>query len=409
MRVAYLINQYPKVSHSFIRREILALERLGVTVIRISLRGWDIELIDPEDIGERSKTTFVLRKGIPELIGAVSLILMASPVRFFKALKLAFWMGFRAERALPIHFIYLAEACWIIRLLRSQKADHLHAHFGTNSAEVGMLVNALGGPSWSFTVHGPKEFEKVEAIGLAEKLRRASFVVAISSFGRSQLYRLLPAEHWQKIQVVHCGLDSKFVDLPARKPSCQIPRLVCVGRLCEQKGQALLIEAVSKLIANGRSLEVVLVGDGEMRTQLEKLICDRGLERHIQITGWLTGEQVIDELWRAQAMVLPSFAEGLPVAIMEAMALGRPVISTYVAGIPELVENGKHGWLVPAGDVGALAGAINELLETPSERLGRMGEAARLQVWQHHDVDTECAKLSSLFEVAIRSEKCRHL
>ena len=120
-------------------------------------------------------------------------------------------MGWRADRPLPYHLIYLAEACLIRRWLVETGVSHVHAHFGTNSAEVAMLVQTLGGPPFSFTAHGPEEFDKAPLIGLAEKIRRAAFVVAVSSFGRSQLFRLVEHEHWDKIHVVHCGLEPSFL------------------------------------------------------------------------------------------------------------------------------------------------------------------------------------------------------
>jgi glycosyltransferase involved in cell wall biosynthesis len=272
----------------------------------------------------------------------------------------------------------------------------MHAHFGTNSAEVAMLVHALGGPTWSFTVHGPTEFEKPRFIGLAEKIRRSAFVVAISSFGRSQLYRFVEHQQWAKVHVVHCGLDADFLVASATAPAPS-RRLVCVGRLCEQKGQLLLVEAVSRLAEQGVELELVLAGDGEMRADLEALIARYGLKERVRVTGWISSSQVRNEILAARALVLPSFAEGLPVVLMEAMALRRPVISTYVAGIPELVHPGEHGWLVPAGDVDALVEAMRICLNTPVDFLTRMGDAARERVLAAHDVDKEAAKLGALF------------
>ena len=394
--VAYLVNQYPKVSHSFIRREILALERLGVAVQRIALHGWDAEVVDDEDALERSRTRYVLQQGLKGLLAPTLRALVAAPARFCKALWLALHMGWRADRPLPYHLVYLAEACSVLRWLQASGARHLHAHFGTNSAEVAMLVSALGGPPYSFTVHGPEEFDKPQALGLGEKVRRAAFTVAISSYGRSQLYRWVAHTEWPKIEVVHCGLDKAFHSVDATAPPAT-PRLVCVGRLCEQKGQLLLVEAAHQVVRQGVPLELVLAGDGEMRAEIERLVDARGLRAQVRITGWLSGAQVRDEIVAARALVLPSFAEGLPVVIMEAMALRRPVISTFVAGIPELVRAGESGWLFPAGDVGELATAMLACLAAPPEELARMANAAYARVLARHDIDTEAAKLARLF------------
>ncbi|MBD9438181.1 glycosyltransferase family 4 protein [Pseudomonas sp. PDM04] len=397
MRIAYFINQYPKVSHSFIRREILALERQGFEVQRIALRGWDAELVDAEDVSERDKTRYVLQGGVKELLMPVLQVLRERPRAFFSALWLALRMGRRADRAWPYHLIYLAEACRLLPWLQAFGAEHVHAHFGTNSTEVVMLANALGGPAYSFTVHGPEEFDKPQFIHLGEKVRRSAFVAAISSYGRSQLYRWVDHGHWAKVKVVHCGLERAFHEVPA-VPVPSVPRLVCVGRLCEQKGQLLLMEAARLLAVKGVAFEMVLAGDGEMRGQIEALITQHGLQAHVRITGWISSEQVRAEMLAARAMVLPSFAEGLPVVIMEAMALRRPVLTTFVAGIPELVRQGENGWLFPAGAVEELADALQDCLAQPVEVLQRMGEAAYQRVLVRHDIDTEAARLAALFK-----------
>ena len=399
MRIAYFINQYPKVSHSFIRREILALERRGFDILRIALRGWDGDLVDPEDLLERKQTRYVLKDGLPALLLAALRTLLTAPLRFFPALALAFRMGLGADRSLPYHFAYFAEACRLLPWCKSFGATHMHAHFGTNSAEVAMLARALGGPPYSFTVHGPEEFDKPQFLGISEKIRRAAFVVAISSYGRSQLFRWINYAQWSKVKVVHCGLEPSFHAVAAVPPPAA-PRLVCVGRLCEQKGQLLLVEAVARLAAKGVRLDLVLAGDGEMRGQLEALIATHGLDKKVTITGWVSATRVRAEILAARALVLPSFAEGLPVVIMEAMALKRPVLTTYVAGIPELVSAGVSGWLFPPGDVDALAEAIEDALARSSDELKRMGEAAYARVLERHSIDIEAGKLAGFFREA---------
>ncbi|MGV8892526.1 MAG: glycosyltransferase [Burkholderiaceae bacterium] len=396
MKIAYLVNQYPKVSHSFIRREILALERQGFEVQRIAVRGWDGELVDDEDLRERDHTRYVLQDGMTSLLAASIRMLATSPLRFFHALRLALKMGRRADRSWPFHLIYLAEACRIVPWLDAFGARHLHAHFGTNSAEVAMLATTLGGPPYSFTVHGPEEFDKPEFLGIKEKVSRCTFVVAISSYGRSQLFRWISYVDWPKVQVVHCGLEPVFHSVPA-VPIPAVPRVVCVGRLCEQKGQLLLVNAISQLLRKGIEIELVLAGDGEMRAELESLIAQRRMQGRVRITGWISSDQVRAEILAARALVLPSFAEGLPVVIMEAMALRRPVLTTYVAGIPELVRPGESGWLFPAGDVDALAAVLEKFLATPVTVLEAMGEAGYQRVLERHSVDIEAAKLAQLF------------
>lgn len=400
MKIAYLVNQYPKISHSFIRREILALERQGYEVQRLAMRGWADELRDEEDVRERAVTRYVLQDGAFAMGMDVVRMALTRPGRLLKALALACKIGMRSDRPLPLHLIYLAEACRIVPWMAAHGARHLHAHFGTNSTEVAMLASILGGPSYSFTVHGPEEFDKPEFLWLAEKIRRSAFVVGVSSFGRSQLFRWAAATDWPKVQVVHCGIDPDFHAVPVR-PIPAAPRLVCVGRLCEQKGQMLLVHAVKAVVARGLAIHLVLAGDGEMRPAIEALIAESGLQDHISITGWIDGDRVREEMLSARALVLPSFAEGLPVVVMEAMALRRPVLSTFIAGIPELVRTGETGWLFPAGDVDELSKMLEVCLSTSHEQLQAMGEAGYRRVLERHAIDTEAAKLSRLINATL--------
>ena len=396
MKIAYLINQYPKVSHTFIRREILALERLGHTVQRIAVRGWNDIQVDPQDVAEQAKTQFVLQGGAVLLLIATFKSLISSPARFFTALKLALKMGWRADRPMLFHLIYLAEACQTAQWVQAAKSRHIHAHFGTNPAEVAMLAGVLADVPYSFTVHGPEEFDRPQFLKLADKIKHAKFVVAISSFGRSQLSRWIDFSEWYKVQEVHCGLEPAFyADTDTTLPT--EPTLVCVGRLCEQKGQMLLIEAAKQLKEANIAFSLVLAGDGEMRAEIEQLIKKYQLEQQVKITGWISSDAVRTHILAAQALVLPSFAEGLPVVIMEAMALRRPVLTTYIAGIPELVTHGKNGWLFPAGSVDALVDAMKAALNTPQKQLQAMGDDAFLRVTVRHDIDTEAAKLAALF------------
>jgi colanic acid/amylovoran biosynthesis glycosyltransferase len=259
------------------------------------------------------------------------------------------------------------------------------------------LVSILTGTTFSFTVHGPEEFDKSQSLHLAEKVERAAFVVAISSFCRSQLYRVTRYTEWKKIKVIHCGLDSAFTSLEA-EPLPATNKFVCVGRLCEQKGQLLLVEAMAELIAEVPELELVLVGDGEMRSPIEELIEQYGVGQSIRITGWATAEQVKQQILDARAMILPSFAEGLPVVLMEAMALKRPVLTTMINGIPELVINEATGWLVPAGSKSHLKAAVRKCLAMPTEQLMAMGQAARQRVLERHSAERQAKMLQAEFD-----------
>ncbi len=398
MTVGYLVNQYPQPSQSFIRREIAALEAQGVTVERFTVRRFAGELADPADVAERDRTAAVLDAGPADLVVEILKALLTGPGQFFGALKLALRCGGRANRR-PVHLVYLAEACRLLRMLREKDVAHVHAHFGTNSATVAMLCRALGGPPFSFTVHGPEEFDSPAALSLGEKVARSKFAVAVSEFGRSQLFRWADRADWAKIHVVHCGVDRAFLDAPAVPPA-DAPEVVCVGRLAEQKGQLVLLEAVARLAAEGVELHLTLAGEGPMRPLLEAFCRDRGLTDRVAILGIQSNAQVRRAILNSRFVTQPSFAEGLPVAIMEALALRRPVVATYIAGIPELViDSGaeKCGWLVPAGSVDALADALRAALATEKSKLEAMGAAGAARVAARHDVGPQAAKLPPLF------------
>jgi colanic acid/amylovoran biosynthesis glycosyltransferase len=396
MTLAYLINQHPKCSQSFIRREIVALEALGFNIQRYSIRSGESLIIDPADQIELEKTRVVLGAGTIGLAKAFVQTLIQNPLKFFKALKFTYQVGLRADRGLPVHFIYLAEACVLRGWFQQAKITHVHAHFGTNSTMVAMLCHELGGPSYSFTVHGPEEFDRVSGLALREKIQRAAFVVGISSFGRSQLYRWCDHDTWDKIQIVHCGVDDQYLHRPI-SPIPSAPNLVCVGRLCEQKGQLLLVEALRRLVVDGVTCHLTLVGDGEMRGAIEAFIRQHQMENYIHLTGNATGDEVQKQILQARAFVLPSFGEGLPVAIMEALALGRPVVTTYIAGIPELVKPGENGWLVPAGSIDDLVEALRQVLNASIDQLEAMGQNGSVAVAREHDITIEAQKLAKLF------------
>lgn len=394
MRIAYFINQYPKVSHSFIRREILELERQGVEVVRYSIRRDAEGLIDKQDLDELDRTHYLLERSKKTIVASVLSLMITAPRAFFRTMLEAVTMGRQSHVGVLKHLFYFIEACVLGKWLQQLDVNHIHAHFGTNSTTVVMMSGMLYGTSYSFTVHGPEEFDKPEALSLKEKIHRASFVVAISSFGRSQLYRWCDHVHWQKIHVVHCALGEDFLHAdPVPVPSDN--KLVYVGRLCEQKGPLLLIEAIAKVVEKGVGIHLSLIGDGPMREELEALVDRYGLQEHVAFIGWASSQTVREILLTSRGLVLPSFAEGLPVAIMEACALRRPVITTAIAGIPELIKNGENGWLIPAGSIDDLVLALEALSICSSARLDEMGEAGYQAVLKDHNVVTEAAHLKA--------------
>jgi glycosyltransferase involved in cell wall biosynthesis len=405
LRVAYLVNQYPLLSHSFIRREIRALEASGIPVLRLSLRPPAGALLNAADREEVAATRFVLGAGAASLAGATLRALAGRPLRALAALRVALGASRRSRGGLLRHLAYFAEACLVREWTEAWGARHLHAHFGTNPALVALLCRRLGGPGYSFTVHGPEEFDDPEGLSLPAKIREASFVVGVSEFGRSQLYRWCgdPGQRG-KIRVVRCGVDDDLLaEKPAPFPAAR--RVVCIGRLCEAKGQWLLVEAAARLAAGGTPFEIAIVGEGPLRGEIEARIARLGVGDRVKLLGALPEEEVKEQIRASRALVLPSFAEGLPVVIMEALALGRPVLGTWVAGIPELVEPGVTGWLIPPGDAEALAAALARVLALDEPALAELGRRGAARVARQHAARREAALLAASFrEVADAGE-----
>ena len=396
LRVAYLINQYPAVSHSFIRREIAALERAGVAVQRYALRGWDAPVVDAQDERERGATRYVLQRGAWPLVVAMLARLVRAPRSFVRALRTAWQLARGSDRSLATHLAYLGEACVLERWCEHDGATHLHAHFATNPAQIALLVRMLGGPPYSFTGHGSDIVDRPAQIGLHLTVTHAAFVVAVCAYGRSQIMRWVPADAWPRVHVVRCGLEPGYgASTPPAAPTAQ--RLLCIGRLSREKGQLLLVEAAAQLALAGRSFELVLAGDGPMRSEVDALIDARGLRHNVTVTGWLDADGVQRQLDGARALVVASLSEGLPVVIMEAMAKRLPVIAPWLAGIPELVRDGETGWMFPAGDAAGLAAAMAACLDAPEARCRSMGDAGRQRVWASHNVDVEARRLLLLF------------
>ena len=384
-------------SMTYIRRELEAIEEYGDPVARFAHQPWPDTLVDEADQKEKRNTRYLKAGGSVVLALGLAKTCFLHPIAFLRAARLSFQLANRSDRSFFYHLAYLAEACILRDWLIGEKIDHLHVHHATNSSDVGMLAHVLGGPPYSITIHGPEEFDRAACFSLHEKIGRSKFVVAVSSFGRSQLMRWCRPDQWAKINVVHCNVNDAY--LKKNPPPLQDSNTIaCVGRLCEQKGQLLLIEAIGVLIREGINIQLRLVGDGPLRAECEAAIHRHGVGENVTITGWATGEEVRNEILQARAVVLPSFAEGLPVVLMEALALERPVVTTYIAGIPELVIPGENGWLVPAGSVDALVQTIRELLQTPIDRLQEMGRAGRAKVTNEYRSRTEAAKLFEMFQ-----------
>jgi colanic acid/amylovoran biosynthesis glycosyltransferase len=397
LRLAYLCNVYPAVSHSFVRREIEAVERAGHKVARFTVRPPASNLRDEADLREAAQTETVLGKGMSRLLLSAFALLFSRPAKTIGALAAASRLSGPGLKAKGRHAAYWLEAAWLMRRLSQLKIEHLHVHFGTNPTAVATIVRTWGGPPFSFTAHGPDEFDAPITLSLGAKIEAASFVAAISSYGRSQLMRWTDPAHWDKIEVIRCGLGRDFLEATPVPVPADSAEFVCIARLSAQKGLPLLIAACARLRESGEELIVTIIGEGELRPALEAQIRESGLSDCVRLTGVQSSSEIREHLARARAFVLPSFAEGLPVVLMEALAVSRPVITTAIAGIPELVQP-DCGWLVVPGSEHALAEAMREALHARPEKLVIKAKIGRERVRRMHDADCNAGLLIEAVE-----------
>jgi len=405
MVLGYLTNHYGRASDTFIRQEVRQLRKLGHTVFTFSIRRPGREHAVSDDVrDEQTKTDYILEAGPLKLGLAVLVCTMGHPLRMARTVALAWKTCAPGLRAIVWQMFYLVEASYLARRIMSLGVEHVHNHIATNSATVCMLSAALSGVTWSMTVHGPHDFVEPTRWALPEKLKSAVFSVFIAEFGRSQgMWHVAPSI-WPKLHVVRCGLDEMFLGVAAI-PIPQAPRLVFVGRLSPEKGVVLLIEAAAKLKRDGVRVELVLIGDGPSRPDIEQAVARHALGNVVTLLGWQGSERVREEIRGSRAVVSASFAEGLPIVLMEALALHRPVVSTYVAGIPELVQPGINGFLVPPGSVDDLAEAIRTVVSASIDQLTEMGRRGAARVADRHNAAANAHQLEALMWQAVNRNR----
>lgn len=395
-RVAYLTGNFPEVSLTFILREIGALRDLGVDVVTCAIRQTPPEQHPGPSEKHAAATTFyvLLTARNPLHLLACQARLFRAPGRYLRSLRLAVSTRAPGMGGLLRQLIYFAEATVLARHLEYEEVDCIHNHFIGGSATVSMLTSEMTGIPFSFTLHGPADLLEPAKWALREKTKRARFVSTISHFARSQIMLHSDFADWDKISIIHCGINpSAYTPRAAPRDDNEV-RLLFVGRLAPVKGIDVLLEALGRLLPERPELKLTIVGDGPERARLEALATQLG--DHVSFVGYKSQTEVADFMSTTDIYVLPSFAEGVPVALMEAMASEVPVIATSVGGVGELVEDGVHGHLVHPGDPVPIAEKIAALAVDPETR-HRMGKAGRIKVKQAFNIHTEAVRLRDLF------------
>jgi colanic acid/amylovoran biosynthesis glycosyltransferase len=404
VRIAYLTGRYPAISHTFILREVHALRRLGVEVSTHSIwRTRDEDLLGDDDRAEAAATQNLLPPDWVVVVRAHVHALRTRPRALLTTLNRALAISRPGLSGRARGVLWFLEAVTLWHRLEREGLTHLHAHLNGTAPTVALLVVGLGNAdsatgrwTWSLTVHGPNEFYDVYGESLAEKVRDADLVIAISDFARSQLMGLVEEEYWNKIHVVHCGVDPEVFSPVAVERENGPLRILNVSRLTSAKGNAVLLEAVANLRDREVPVHAVVAGDGVRREALERLATELGIADRVSFLGAVGQDRVLDELARADVFCLPSFAEGVPVVLMEAMAMEKPVVASAVMGVPELVENGRSGLLVPPGRAEGVADAL-ALLAADPDRRAALGREGRRRVIAEFHVDRSAELLRDHF------------
>lgn len=403
--VAYLTTVYPGVSHTFIQREVDAVRALGVDVHTFSVhRPASTDVLSSADRESVRTTPYLLPARATEVMRAHGMALLRRPRAYVSVLAKAQRYAVPGLRGRVWQCFYFVEAVLLWEHCRRRGLRHVHAHFANNAADIARLVADLGTAtdqrpwSWSLTMHGPTEFSDVRGFGLAAKVRSAAFVACISDFARSQVMSLVHEAHWAKLGVVHCGVDPERFTVgggPARGPDASL-HVLCVGRLVPEKGQAVLLRAVAQLVAEGVPITLRLIGEGPSRQGLEREVRERGVADVVTLVGAVGQDEIGEAYAWADVFCLSSFAEGVPVVLMEAMSCGLPVVTSRIAGIPELVEDGVSGAVVAPGRVEQVAQALRRLAADPALR-EQWGAAGRQRVQHDYCSRTAAEPLVELF------------
>jgi len=395
LRLAYLVSQYPTTNHTFILREVRTLRGLGFEVQVASVRAPDrpANQLTAEEREEFGRCWYIKIAGIPGALAATVRTLLTRPAGLLRGLALAVSLAGLNLAALARNLFYFVEAVMAGDWMRRRGLTHVHTHF---SSTVVLLLERVFPVSVSMTLHGSAEFYDPEGFYLTRKIAASRFLIAISRYGCSQMMKSAPYRDWEKIEVCPLGVDPEVFAPAEFRENPAIFTIVSVGQLAPAKGQPLLVSAMRKLIDRGRRVRLRLVGEGPMRCEIEELVARLELERDVVLEGALNHDRVRAIYAEADLYALPSFAEGVPVVLMEAMAMRIPCVASRITGVPELIREGVDGLLVAPADVDALANSIERLMDDPALRR-RLAESGRARVMEHYNLQRNAERLAEIF------------
>lgn len=377
LRLGYLISEYPAISHTFISREIEGLRSAGVSVDTFSVRPPASSTQSTLDQKRIEETFYILPVSLVRLFKIHVRLCANRPKRYFETLRLALQHRVPGVRSFTWALFHFAEAIVLAHELERKQIHHLHTHFANSGANVGLIASYFLNIPWSLMLHGISETDYPAGVLLGAKIKAARFVACASCFMRAQAMRVVSPEHWPKLFIVRCALDLTEIPKRSDRNANRKPRLISVGRLSPEKAHIGLLEAFSKMRRADIEAELVIVGDGPERERIKRKVDELNLQESVILRGRLSEEETLEEIASADVLVLASFMEGLPVVLMEAMALSIPVVATRVAGIPELVTENENGLLFCPTDWDELANKMKRLIEHPElwEKFGRAGRA----------------------------------
>ena len=395
MKLAYLLSEYPTLEHTYLLREVRQLRQLGWDIQTVSVRrpGNRLAAFSPAEAEELQSTWYILGSGLLACLNSHAVTLATRPVRYLRGLAAAWRFGRFNPRRTLLATAYFAEAVCAGHRLRQAGITYVHSVYSTT---VALFLSRVFDIHLSMTLHGSGEFVDPEGFAIREKVRAAQLVCAISYFGKSQIMLWSSPSDWHKLEVTPLGVDIAETQAATFREHPSPFELISVGRLVETKGYPLLLDALAQLSNAGREVRLTLVGDGPDRAHLEEQARQFGIADRVMFAGW-KDQQALRELYvNSDLCVLSSFAEGVPVVLMEAMAAGVPCVAPRIAGIPELIRDGVDGLVFTASDVPELVAALGKLIDSPDLRR-RMAESSRQRIASKYDLRQNVLQLSGVF------------